>query len=89
MPFLRVGALMLGALCAGSTGRAQTLAARGELDLDLRARIAAIGQSGAKLHATTLRLGIELAPGVRVHAYGAHRYGFFAAQEAVVEKDWG
>jgi len=92
-PLLRVGALMLGALLAGSAGCAQTLGARGamngELDLDLRARMAAAGQSGAKLHATTLRLGIALAPGVRVRAYGAHRYGFFAAQEAVVEKEWG
>ena len=88
-PFLCVGALMLGALCAGSAGRAQTSAARGEIDLDLRARIAAVGQSGAKLHATTLRLEDELAPGVRVRAYGAHRYGSFAAQEAVVEKEWG
>ena len=86
---LCAGALLLGVLCATSAGHAQTVAARGEIDLDLRARIAAIGHSGTKLHATTLRLGIELAPGVRVRAYGAHRYGFFAAQEAVVEKSWG
>ena len=30
-----------------------------------------------------------MAPGVRVRVYGAHRYGFFGAQEAVVEKEWG
>ena len=59
--FLRLGALLLAALCAGGAGRAQTPPVRelttrglmsGELDLDVRARIAAIGQSGAKLHAT-------------------------------------
>ena len=92
-PSLCAGLAMLGALCAGDTARAQAPTVRGtmsgEIDLDLRARVAAIGSSGAKLHATTLRLGMELAPGIRVHAYGAHRYGFFAAQEAVVEKEWG
>ena len=80
---------MLGMLGAG---HAQTPAAQktsGELDLDLRARIAAVGHSGDELHAATLRLGMELAPGVRAHVYGTRQYGFFAAQEAVVEKDWG
>lgn len=86
VPLLSIGALLSGVL---SAGRAQAPAASGVLDLDLRARIAAAGSSGAKLHATTLRLGIVLAPGVRIRAYGTHRYGAFAAQEALVEKEWG
>ena len=59
IPFLCTGALLMGAL---SAGHAQAPAASGVLDLDLRARIAAVGSSGAKLHAATLRLGIVLAP---------------------------
>ena len=90
---LRAWAVLLALLCAGGVAHAQVPAARGviagEIDLDLRARIAAVGQSGANLHATTLRLGADLGPGLRVRAYGAHRYGYFAAQEVVVEKEWG
>lgn len=90
---LTAWALMLGLLCAGGAARAQIPAAQGttvgELDLDLRARIAAAGHSGDELHATTLRLGTELGRGIRVRAYGADRYGTLAAQEAVVEKEWG
>ncbi len=89
----RASALILGLLCAGGAAHAQMPTAQGttvgELDLDLRARIAAVGHSGDELHATTLRLGTELGQGVRFRTYGADRYGTLAAQEAVVEKEWG
>ena len=60
-----------------------------EIDLDFRTRIDSYNATGSRLQALTLRSEAPLAPGVSVRVYGAHRYGLDAAQEAVVEKEWG
>ena len=81
--------LMVLLLGAAHAGHAQNTGVVSELDLDLRTRIAATGASGSKLYTTALRMGMSLAPGVRVQLYGTHRYGAFAVQQALVEKEWG
>lgn len=86
----RLGAagMMLGLLGTGLAGHAQTPITT-ELDLDLRARVAAVGASGSKLHTGALLIGAQPAPGWRVQVYGTHRYGAYAVQKAFVEKDLG
>ena len=71
--------------------RAQTPApvVTAEMDLDLRSRVAAVGQSGSKLQSTALRLRTDLTPDVRLKFYVTHQYGAVGVQEAAVEKDWG
>ena len=81
--------LLLALLNAAQAGYAQTTGVVSELDLDLRARVAASGASGTKLYTTALRLRMEIAPGVRLQLYGTHRYGAFGVQQALVEKEWG
>lgn len=76
-------------LIVPGTGFAQANRTAGELDFDLRARVAAVGASGSKLYTTALRTETDLAPGLRVQFYGTHRYGLFGVQQALVEKEWG
>lgn len=76
-------------LALHSAGHAQAPSAVSELDLDLRARIAAVGASGTKLYTTALRTERTLAPGLRVQFYGTHRYGLYGVQEASISKEWG
>ena len=68
---------------------AQTLPLAGELAIDLRGRVAAVGATGSNLYSTALRLETTTAPGVHVRFYGMHRYGAFAVQQASIEKEWG
>ena len=91
---LALFALLTPALIAvAAHAQAPRPAVGGEIDLDLRSRVAAVGASGSKtgsrLHATTLRLRTDLAPDVHLRFYGTNRYGSPAVQEAVVEKEWG
>ena len=72
------------------SGHAQSSpASAGELDFDLRGRLAASGASGTKLYTTSLRTETTVAPGVRVHLYGTRRYGLSGMQQASVEREWG
>jgi hypothetical protein len=86
-----IGTLILLACVFGTnhTTQAQTPGVSTELDLDLRVRIAAVGASGSKLHTSALRLGAELGQGWSAQVYGTHRYGAFALQKALVEKELG
>ncbi len=72
-----------------SAGHAQAPSAVSELDLDLRARVAAVGASGSKLYTAALRTERTLAPGLRVQLYGTHRYGLYGVQQAAIEREWG
>jgi hypothetical protein len=72
-----------------SAGHAQAPSAVSELDIDLRARVAAVGASGTKLYTTSLRTERTLAPGLRVQFYGTHRYEIYGIQQATIEKEWG
>ncbi len=69
--------------------RAQTAPAISEIDLDFRTRYDSYNATGSRLSALTVRNETPLAPGVRFRVYAAHRYGLNAAQEVVVEKEWG
>ena len=60
-----------------------------EIDLDFRTRYDSYNATGSRLSALTLRSDAPIAPGVRFRVYAAHRYGLNAAQEVVVEKEWG
>ena len=70
-------------------GHAQAPSAVSELDLDLRARVAAVGASGSRLYTTSLRTQHTLAPGLRVQFYGTQRYRLYGVQQATIEKEWG
>ncbi len=70
-------------------GYTQAGSTTGELDFDLRSRVAAVGTSGSKLFSSAVRTETTLAPGVRVQFYGTRRFGAFTAQSALIEKDWG
>ena len=93
LSLLAAAVVLAGTFGAGTAAHAQTALqsprVTSELDLDLRARVAAYGASGSKLHTTALLVGTDLGQGLRVQLYGTHRYGFFAMQKAFVEKDWG
>ena len=88
--FLCLSLLGLACLSFLAPVRAQSSApAINEIDLDFRTRYDSYSATGSRLAALTLRNETPLAPGVRFRVYAAHRYGLDAAQEAVVEKDWG
>ena len=83
------GFLLAFLLGTSLAGQAQIPGVSTELDLDLRARIAASGASGSKLHTSALLIGTELGQGWHAQVYGTHRYGAFALQKALVEKEFG
>ena len=89
-PLKRFGAVVACLLELGRLGHAQSVTPTAvELDIDTRARIAAVGPSGVQLHTTALRVITGLGPGLRFEAYGTHKYCSSSVQQALVEKDWG
>lgn len=81
--------LLLALLGLQAAAHAQAATSINELDLDLWGRIAASGESGARLYTAALRTNTTVAPGVHLQLYGTHRYGLFGVQQASVEKEWG
>lgn len=89
-PFSYLSLLGLACLSLLAPVRAQTSApAISEIDLDFRTRYDSYNATGSRLSALTVRNETPLAPAVRFRVYAAHRYGLNAAQEVVVEKEWG
>src|SRR5579862_2336816 len=60
-----------------------------ELDLDLRTRLASTGAADTRLYSASVRLGEELARGLRLQVYGVRKYNSMLVQQMTMEQDWG
>ncbi len=61
----------------------------GEIDLDLRSRVAAVGGSSSKLYDRTVSLEEALAPGLSAKFVGSNRFHGSNVQQATIEQSTG